>query len=208
MLKPNHAFEQFSRRIKESLFRPWKGTIYRVTTLKYADPRTMLYGEGSYRNGGRWNAIGSFRGIYGSTEDIVALSESKVTAAYANLPYPFREPRLIVALDVELSRVIDLTMDTTLKILGVSDEELRREDWRKCRDKDSKASPKLSDVPSLPRREKDYWRARPGWKMESTSRISLRINRAAAEFAPGRHSNCVILGLNDGTSACRFACRL
>lgn len=131
MLKPNHAFEQFSRRIKESLFRPWKGTIYRVTTLKYADPRTMLYGEGSYRNGGRWNAIGSFRAIYGSTEDIVALSESKVTAAYANLPYPFREPRLIVALDVELSRVIDLTVDTTLKILGVSDEELRREDWRK-----------------------------------------------------------------------------
>jgi len=131
MLKPNHAFEQFSRRIKESLFRPWKGTIYRVTTLKYADPRTMLYGEGSYRNGGRWNAIGSFRAIYGSTEDIVALSESKVTAAYANLPYPFREPRLIVALDIELSRVIDLTVDATLKILGVSDEELRREDWRK-----------------------------------------------------------------------------
>ena len=131
MLKPNHAFEQFSRRIKESLFRPWKGTIYRVTTLKYAAPRTMLYGQGSYHNGGRWNAIGSFRAIYGSTEDIVALSESKVTAAYANLPYPFRETRLIVALDVELSRVIDLTMDTTLKILGVSDEELRREDWRK-----------------------------------------------------------------------------
>jgi len=131
MLKPNHAFEQFSRRIKEPLFRPWKGTIYRVTTLKYADPRTMLYGEGSYRNGGRWNAIGSFRAIYGSTEDIVALSESKVTAAYANLPYPFRETRLIVALDVELSRVIDLTVDTTLKTLGVSDEELRREDWRK-----------------------------------------------------------------------------
>ena len=131
MLKPNHAFEQFSRRIKESLFRPWKGTIYRVTTLKYADPRTMLHGEGSYRNGGRWNAIGSFRAIYGSTQDIVALSESKVTATYANLPYPFREPPLIVALDVELSRVIDLTVDATLKILGVSDEELRREDWRK-----------------------------------------------------------------------------
>jgi len=130
-MKPNRAFEQFSRRTKESLFRPWKGTIYRVTTLKYADPRTIPYGEGSYRNGGRWNAIGSFRAVYGSTEDIVALSESKITAAYANLPYPFREPRLIVALDVELSRVIDLTVDATLKILGVSDEELRREDWRK-----------------------------------------------------------------------------
>jgi RES domain-containing protein len=131
MLKPNRAFEQFSRRIKETLFRPWKGTIYRVTTLKYAGARTILYGEGSYRNGGRWNTIGSFRAVYGSTEDMVALSESKVTAEYANLPYPFREPRLVVALDVELSRVIDLTADATLEILGVSDEELRREDWRK-----------------------------------------------------------------------------
>ena len=133
-MKPNHAFEQFSRRIEESLFRPWKGTIYRVTTLKYAEPRAILHGEGSYRNGGRWNAIGSFRAVYGSTEDTVALSESKVTGAYANLPYPFREPRLIVALDVELSRVIDLTVDATLKILGVSDEELRREDWRKVQE--------------------------------------------------------------------------
>jgi RES domain-containing protein len=130
-MKPNPAFEQFSRRIKESLFRPWKGTIYRVATLKYADPRTILYGEGSYRNGGRWNGIGSFRAVYGSTEASVALAEQQANAQYANLPYPFREPRLIVALDVELSRVIDLTVDATLKILGVSDEELRQEDWRK-----------------------------------------------------------------------------
>src|SRR6266404_4366950 len=134
MLKPNHAFEQFSRRIKESLFRPWKGTIYRVTTLKYADPRTILYGEGSYRNGGRWNAIGSFCAVYGSTEDVVALAESKANADYANLPDPFREPRLIVAVDVELSRVIDLTVDKTLETLGVSEKELRDEDWRKIQE--------------------------------------------------------------------------
>ena len=89
MLKPNPAFEQFSRRTKETLFRPWKGTIYRVTTLRYAGARTILCCEGSYRNGGRWNAIGSFRAVYGSTEDTVALSESKVTAEYANLPYRF-----------------------------------------------------------------------------------------------------------------------
>jgi RES domain-containing protein len=131
MLKPNRAFEQFSRRIKETLFRPWKGTIYRVTTLKYRDPRIILFGEGSYRNGGRWNAIESFRSVYGSTDAVVALAEQQASAQYANLPYPFRETRLVVALDVELSRVIDLTADATLTILGVSDEELRREDWRK-----------------------------------------------------------------------------
>ena len=134
MLKPNPAFEQFSRRIKETLFRPWKGTIYRVTTLKYRDPRIILFGEGSYRNGGRWNAIESFRAVYGSTEATVALAEQQANATYANLPYPFREPRLIVALDIELSRVIDLTVDATLEALAIMDEELQREDWRKVQE--------------------------------------------------------------------------
>lgn len=133
MLKPNRAFVELSRRLEVApeIFQPWKGTIYRVTTLKYAGARTVLFGEGSYRNGGRWNAIGSFRAVYGSTEDGVALAESKVNAQYANLPYPFREPRLIVAVDVQLSRVIDLTADQTLEILGINEKELRREDWRK-----------------------------------------------------------------------------
>ena len=121
-------------RIRPSLFQPWKGTIYRVTTPKYAGARTVLYGEGSYRNGGRWNTIGSFRAVYGSTEDVVALAESKANAESANLPYPFREPRLIVAVDLELSRVIDLTADKTLELLGVSEQELRGEDWRKVQE--------------------------------------------------------------------------
>jgi RES domain-containing protein len=94
----------------------------------------MLYGEGSYRNGGRWNAIGSFRAIYGCTEDIVALLESKVTAAYANLPYPFRETRLVVAIEIALSRVVDLTSSEILKQLEVTEEELRTEDWRKVQE--------------------------------------------------------------------------
>ena len=131
MLKPNPAFEQFSRRTKETLFRPWKGTIYRVTTLKYAGARTILFGEGSYQNGGRWNAIGSFRAVYGSTNDVAALAESKANAEYANLAYPFRETRLLVAVDVVLSRVVDLTVVETLETLGVTEEELQQEDWRK-----------------------------------------------------------------------------
>jgi len=134
MLKPNHAFEQFRRRTKETLFRPWKGTIYRVTTLKYRDPRIILFGEGSFRNGGRWNAIGSFRAVYGSTDAVVALAESEVNAKYANLPYPFRETRLVVAVEVALARVVDLTAAKNLEVLGVTEEELRREDWRKVQE--------------------------------------------------------------------------
>lgn len=133
MLKSNHAFERFIRHTNETLFQPWKGTIYRVTTLKYRDPRSILFGEGSYRNGGRWNAIGSFRAVYGSTSDVVALAESKANAEYANLPYPFRQPRLVVAVDLALRRVVDLTAAGTLEALGVIEEELR-EDWRKIQE--------------------------------------------------------------------------
>ncbi len=134
MLKPNRAFEQFRRRIKESLFRPWKGTIYRVTTPKYRHPREILLGEGSYRNGGRWNAVGSFHAVYGSVDDVTALKESKANAEYANLPYPFRETRLVVAIEIALSRVVDLTSSEILKQLEVTEEELRTEDWRKVQE--------------------------------------------------------------------------
>lgn len=105
-----------------------------MTTLKYRDPRIILVGEGSYRNGGRWNAIGSFRAVYGSVDDVTALKESKANAGYANLPYPFRETRLVVAVDVSLSRVVDLTASEALKMLGVTEKELRTEDWRKVQE--------------------------------------------------------------------------
>jgi RES domain-containing protein len=136
MLKPNRAFVEFSRRLKEAreIFQPWKGTIYRVTTLKYREPRIILLGEGSYRNGGRWNAIESFRAVYGSVDDVTALKESKANAEYANLPYPFRETRLIVAVDVSLLRVVDLTASDTLRALDVTEEELHTEDWRKVQE--------------------------------------------------------------------------
>lgn len=136
MQKPNRVFVEFSRRLKDlpEIFQPWKGTIYRVTTLKYRDSRVILSGEGSYRNGGRWNAIESFRALYGSVDDVTALKESKANAEYANLPYPFRETRLVVAVDVSLSRVVDLTGSENLKALAVTEEELRAEDWRKVQE--------------------------------------------------------------------------
>jgi len=135
-VKLNRAFVEFSRRLKETpeIFKPWKGTIYRVTTLKYRDPDEILLGEGSYHHGGRWNAMGSFRAVYGSIDDVTALKESKANAQYANLPYPFRETRLIVAVEVALSRVVDLSSAEILKLLGVTEEELRNEDWRKVQE--------------------------------------------------------------------------
>ena len=134
-MKSNRAFTLLKQRLEQhpELFGPWKETMYRVTTLKYRDPREILRGEGSYRNGGRWNAIESFRAVYGSIDAIVALAEQEASAKYANLPYPFRETRLVVAIDLVLVRIIDLTVWENLEKLGVTEEELR-EDWRKVQE--------------------------------------------------------------------------
>lgn len=73
------------------------------------------------------------RGIW-QVDDVTALKESKANAEYTNLPYPFRETRLIVAVDVSLLRVVDLTASDTLKALDVTEEELHTEDWRKVQE--------------------------------------------------------------------------
>jgi len=134
-MKSNRAFTALKQRLEQhpELFRPWKGTTYRVTTLKYRDPREILRGEGSFRNGGRWNGIESFRAVYGSIDAVVALAEQQASAKYANLPYPFRETRLVVAIDLDLVRIIDLTVAENLEKLSVTEGELR-EDWRKVQE--------------------------------------------------------------------------
>lgn len=91
-VRANRAYAEFRQQLGEdsTLFRQWHGTAYRVTTLDYPKPEDILYGQGSFLFGGRWNAIGSFRAAYGSTSDIVAVEESRANADYAGMALPFR----------------------------------------------------------------------------------------------------------------------
>ena len=132
-VRANRAFGSFRRRIAEhaELMRPWQGAVYRVTTLDYPSPKSILLGQGSFLYGGRWNAAGSFRAVYGSTTDVVAVAESRANAEYAGMPFPFRTPRLLVTLELNLEKVIDLTQPGTLRSLGLVVDDFRREDWRK-----------------------------------------------------------------------------
>ena len=127
----NRAYPKFRQSLdkQRQLVQPWQGTAYRVTTLDY--PRTILSGQGSFLFGGRWNAPNSFRAVYGSTIDTVAVAESRANAEYAGIPYPFRTPRLVVAVEFNLEKVIDLTSAQNCRALGLSLDELGREDWRK-----------------------------------------------------------------------------
>jgi RES domain-containing protein len=109
----------------------WRGAAYRVTTPDYPSPKDILLGQGSFLFGGRWNAAGSFRAVYGSVSDTVAVAESRANAEYAAMPFPFRTPRLLVTLELNLEKLIDLTQPETIQLLDLEQEELRAEDWRK-----------------------------------------------------------------------------
>ncbi|HEX4667846.1 MAG TPA: RES domain-containing protein [Chthoniobacterales bacterium] len=129
-------FETLRQRLQEApeLLQPWSGAAYRVTTLDYPNPRSILLGQGSYLHGGRWNAPDSFRAVYGSTEDTVAVAESRATADYAHVPWPFRNPRLLVAIELSLQSVLDLGRAEVRRKLGLRAEELGAEDWRRLQE--------------------------------------------------------------------------
>lgn len=131
--KAHRAFEKLRQQIaeKSELLRPWQGAAYRVTTLDYPSPKSITLGEGSYLYGGRWNAPGSFRAVYGSTEDTVAVAESRATADYAQVAQPFRIPRLLVAIEFSLQAILDLTNVSIREQLRLTPDQLREEDWRK-----------------------------------------------------------------------------
>ena len=132
-VRANRAYGDFRRRLAAGpeIFRRWAGTAYRVTTLDYPSPAAILSGQGSFLHGGRWNAPGSFRAVYGSTTDVIAVQESGATASYAGIPLPFKTPRLLVAIELSLQRVLDLSDADALGRLELTVDELRVEDWRK-----------------------------------------------------------------------------
>ncbi|MDQ3197577.1 MAG: RES family NAD+ phosphorylase [Verrucomicrobiota bacterium] len=140
-IRPHPRFEDLRRRLARppDLLQPWEGAAYRATTLDYPRPKSILLGQGSFLYGGRWNSIGSYRAVYGSTEDTVAVAESRATADYAHVPMPFRIPRLLVAIDFSLQAMLDLTSPTARDQLGVDGEELRMEDWRKMQEQGSES---------------------------------------------------------------------
>jgi RES domain-containing protein len=115
-------------RAHSELFGAWSGTLYRFQTVDFPSPMDVLSGEGARGRGGRWNPPG-LATLYGSTTDTTALEECKAHDKYYGVET--KSPRLLVAIDAHLVRVLDLTSAKTRRILDVTLTELGSEDWRK-----------------------------------------------------------------------------
>lgn len=113
---------------QQEWFGPWTGTFFRFQTVSFPAPKDVLSGKGARQHGGRWNPPG-LAALYGSSTDITALEECKANDRYYGVET--KSPRLLVAIEARLNRVLDLTVPVSRRALGVTLTELGAEDWRK-----------------------------------------------------------------------------
>jgi len=105
------------------------GTVYRSCAPKYATEKDLLTGEGSRRNGGRWNPVG-LAVVYASLSPETALAETLAHNRYYGIPDAQAMPRTFVSLQVKLSSVLDLRIGTVRQRLQVSLDRILTLDWR------------------------------------------------------------------------------
>ncbi len=88
-----------------------------------------MNGEGSRRFGGRWNPKGIAM-VYASLTPEVAMAEALANNRYYGIPVEDAMPRTFVAIDVRLSRVLDLRSALAWNALGIELHDLKHVDWR------------------------------------------------------------------------------
>ena len=113
--------------------RPLREVVFRCVEPTYATEGDLLTGQGSLKNGGRWNPPSSFATVYAAFSDATALAEAKANHLYYGLDPADALPRAIVAVDVKLAKVLDLTEGLIRKTMGVSATRMRDDDWRACK---------------------------------------------------------------------------
>jgi RES domain-containing protein len=109
-------------------FGPWAGTLFRFQTVDFPTPGDVVSGKGASWRGGRWNPPG-LATLYASTTDTTALEECKANDRYYGVET--KSPRLLVAIEARLTRMLDLTNPGLRRTLDLTLKELGAEDWRK-----------------------------------------------------------------------------
>ena len=111
------------------LAKRWRGIGFRSVTPGSADPVKILSGQGSFHMGGRWNAPGSVRAAYASTKPEVALAEALAHFRYNGFQDEDAMPRVTVALEFKLRKVLNLTNSKVRRQLK---QDARKESQSQC----------------------------------------------------------------------------
>jgi RES domain-containing protein len=112
--------------------RRWSGVAYRSTSPAYAGASDLLSGEGVRRHGGRWTPPGSFRAVYASLAPETAVAEALANFRHYGIPEADAMPRVLLAVELDLQAVVDLTQGAARRILRVSRRRMLAEPWRRA----------------------------------------------------------------------------
>ena len=110
---------------------PLSGTYYRAAGPRHTTAKDIVSGIGASKAGGRWNSISTeMKVVYLSREPETALWEANEHYRYYGLPLSDGLPRVIVAVQVDIDRVLDFTNDFIADTLPATLATVMLEDWR------------------------------------------------------------------------------
>ena len=105
------------------------GIIYRVASVRRANPGDLIAGIGSQLTGGRWTPPGAFRAVYASRDEATALDEARQQNLRQGVPPWMALPLVLTALEVDLQPALDLTDGRVRRALRVSRDRMLAEPW-------------------------------------------------------------------------------
>lgn len=122
------ALHQLMAANRAVLCHSWRGLAYRCAGLEYASSKELISGEGTRQYGARWMAPGMERVVHLSTTEMTAIKESRGHFARYGWDAAAPEPRVLVALEVEVSRMLDLFHFDALHG-GFTVQQMLDDDW-------------------------------------------------------------------------------
>jgi RES domain-containing protein len=108
----------------------WRGELFRLAAPKYANKDDIITGAGSKAAGARWNPPGCCHTVYASLDVETAVAEALQHFRYYGLPVSKAMPRVVVAPEANLQRVLDLRDGAVRRVLVISEKRMILEPWR------------------------------------------------------------------------------
>jgi RES domain-containing protein len=109
---------------------PFDGELFRFINPTYSKSADVIDGAGALHANGRWNLKGAARLSCTALAPQTALAEALAHVQYFRLPLSKALPRVLVALRLKAKRVLDLRHGNVRKALRLSEDTIRKLDWR------------------------------------------------------------------------------
>ena len=118
------------RAVGSALDSEYAGELVRFINPAYSKSADIVDGAGALHAAGRWNLKGAARLSYTALTPQTALAEALAHVQYYRLPVTLALPRVLVALDLNVSRAMDLREGSVRQALRISQATICQLDWR------------------------------------------------------------------------------